>query len=159
VTNGARSVDWRVERGLREVVLPESIVVPITRGECRIEVLGPGLLLGHASGVFDRKGIEVVMRHTERSATGNRVTTFFDASELHSFDGDARDYAGTWLKSTSLDVRTHILVGSKLVELALQVIALFSGKRGLEVYADRSKWEAALQGEKSALPSAYSKRF
>ena len=118
-----------------------------------LRVLGPGVAYSTTTG----SGVQVfVPEFTEaleaEIATHGRIVLFVNLLEATRLSGPARDSWAEWAKRHRLDTTAHFLVQSKLIDMALSLIAMFSGAGAqMRSYSDMDRFLAAMR---EAAPNA-----
>ncbi|NUP11113.1 MAG: hypothetical protein HOW73_34140 [Polyangiaceae bacterium] len=112
--------------------------------ELHARELGRGVLvhssLGPAPGVFAK----VVIDDGERMLkTFGRCVFMVDAFESKRMSTEFREQMTKWLTANRDRVRVHILLDSKLMEMAINVANLVIGTVTARAYSDVAAWEKA----------------
>jgi hypothetical protein len=119
--------------------------------------LAPGVLYSTAVGsgehVFNPALTEAM--EAEVAAHG-RTVIFVNLLEATRLGAEARDSWAAWAKKHRQQTSAHLLVRSKLVEMGLSLIAMFSGA-DLKVYTDLERFLDAMRqaAPKAALPKLH----
>jgi hypothetical protein len=106
--------------------------------------LGPGVVYIQSSGgelVFIPELADAL--EAEITAHG-RVVLFVNLLEATRLSGEARDRWSVWTKKHKQHSSAHCLVRSKLVDMALSLVAMFSAS-DLRSYSDIERFMAAMQ--------------
>ena len=98
------------------------------RGSARLSRLAPGILLFVCTGTlppnFYEPMVAVAQREMDRHGA---VVMFVDGWELHSVATDFRESWTAWFKAHKKSCRMHLLVRTKLMEMAASLAGLFVG--------------------------------
>lgn len=122
----------------------ESIKIPGARGGGELLLLREHVVYGVFQGMLSGDSAKPILDFYESlMVRGAAITSFIDASEVSSVDSEFRDRASGWSKSHPNKNETHVLLRSKMVEMAISLMNLFSGRPGMHAYTDRAKWEGA----------------
>ena len=110
-----------------------------------IRTIAPGVVYCTAASSGEQVFIpEVVeMMEAEIAAHGHLVV-FVNLLDAVRFSGPARESWAAWAKKQKQHASAHFLVRSKLVDMALSLIAMFSGA-DLRSYADMERFLAAMR--------------
>jgi hypothetical protein len=68
---------------------------------------------------------------------------FVDGWELHSIATEFREAWTEWFKAHKKCFRMHLLVRTKLMEMAASLANLFTGVRVIKTYSTHASWEQA----------------
>jgi hypothetical protein len=77
----------------------------------------------------------------------NRVVFFVDARESRQMTTEFREQMTAWFAAHKQVATVHMLLHSKLLEMALNVANLATGTATARAYANLASWEAAGQKE------------
>ena len=126
---GKEHGQWRTERGGATTwILPPNILVSRVEGHADVE------LVRH----IVESGDEVIARY-------GSLVAFHDWERITSYDSKARTRLTQWGDSIRANVRSvHILVGSTLVKMGVNVASLVLGNM-LTAYDSRERFEAAFR--------------
>jgi hypothetical protein len=107
--------------------------------------LAPGVVYAATTGSGEHVFVpEFAAALAAEIATHGRLVGFVNLREANRFGGEARDGWSEWTKKYKQQASAHFLVRSKLVDMALSLIAMFSGA-DLRVYSDVERFSAAMQ--------------
>lgn len=124
-------------------VQPGGVVLLVgTRIRFRIAVLCPGFVLmtggGSRSGSPEDAQAELAMLKeldAELKRSGS-LTVFADLREMPRMSAQSREVATTWLRDNRANIKaSHVLVRSKLVEMAMAIVAMVVGGGILKLYS------------------------
>lgn len=140
---------------LRQVLPSGAILLSGPSLRVRIAVLRPGFLLittvGSATEPRDRD-VELAMLREfeieiERAAM---LTTFLDLRETSRMNGDSREMVATWMRKHKPQLNPgHILLRSKLMEMAISILGMLTGGGMINTY---SKPQAFLDVVRAVAP-------
>ncbi len=132
----------------RERLDESTLVLRSERFTLVLKRLAPGKILltgiGYEDGgTFDALTAEL-QAEADRAPGG--VTIYCDLWEETGMSPDSRERWGKWSRDTARPiVGTHILVRSKIVDMAISLIGLFVGGSGqIQSYADPQKLERVI---------------
>lgn len=95
------------------------------RGELSIWQPAPGVVVQKASGHANLAAAQFMVARLNAFVSQGRVTIYDDWQLLTSYDGDARDLITAWSRDNRARIeKIHILVGSRLVAMAITVANL-----------------------------------
>lgn len=110
-----------------------------------LRVLGPGVVYTTAVGSGEHIFIHELAQALEAElASHGRVVVFVNLLEAARFGGAARDSWSEWSKQHKRNMSARFLVRSRLVEMGLSLIAMFSGAE-LRSYTDDERFLAAMR--------------
>lgn len=118
-----------------------------------MRVLGPGVAYSTTTG----SGIQVFIPEFAQAleaeiATHGRLVLFVNLLEATRLSGAARESWAEWAKKHKQDTVAHFLVQSKIIDMALSLIAMFSGAGAqMRSYSDIERFSAAIR---QAAPNA-----
>ena len=116
-----------------------------------LRILAPGVVYSSAVGSGDQVFIpELAAGMAEQITAHGRVLVFVNLLGSARLGGTARDRWAEWAKKHKQHSSAHFLVRSKLVEMGISLIALFSGA-DLRSYGDMDRFLAAMR---QAAPNA-----
>jgi hypothetical protein len=120
------------------------VVVKGGRGVARLSRLGPGVLLYACEGVLSEAFYApmVAMAQREVEAAG-KLVMFVDGLALHSVDTGFREQWTEWFRSHKAHFHMHLLVRSKLMDMAASLANLFTGISVIKSYSSPGAWERA----------------
>jgi hypothetical protein len=111
-------------------MLPSGIVVDDDRGRSRLSVVKPGVLElrqeGAISYAFTVKEVPFADQELQRHGS---LVMFIDTWEQKSVDTTTRDEWARWSKNHKNEVRSLVLVRSRLIDMTVSLIVLFAGNR------------------------------
>lgn len=114
----------------------------------RTHELGDGLLLSTCRGVqTDSFASLIIADGTKQLKAHGRCVFMVDATLSSRMTTKFRDQMTGWFKDNKGNVRVHMLIKSKLLEMALNVANLFIGMNAARAYSSASEWEAAGRAE------------
>ena len=126
---------------IRQVQPDGAVLFRGTSLRVRLLVLSPGYVLATARGeVIDAQDASVedavlgeLDRELERAGT---LTVFADLRDSPRMPADSREKIALWMRRHQARLRpSHVLVGSKLLEMALFVIAMLVGGGLLKIHS------------------------
>jgi hypothetical protein len=124
------------------------------RGTAALQVLQPGVVYGHFSGAMTGEMCdELFAFYEEQMRSAQVVLSFLDASEVRAIDGPFRDRAAAWTRAHPNKNETYVLLRSKMVDMAVSLINLLSGKLALHSFTDRARWTEQATKLGLALPA------
>lgn len=110
-----------------------------------LRVLGPGVVYCCAVGSGEHIYVpELTAAMEAEIAMHGRIAIFVNLLEAARLSGAARDSWAAWAKQHKDQTSAHFLVRSKLVEMGLSLIGMFSGA-DLRSYADAERFSSAMQ--------------
>lgn len=130
----------------REVHADGSVSISRNRQRVLVTVPKPGVIFVLSSGggetTVDAAVMDELAAEIRRSGD---VALFVDMRDVKGLALETRKKAMPWAKENKSKIScAHILVGSRLVEIALKVVAVFAGGR-LEIYGKPEALLAALK--------------
>lgn len=94
----------------------------------RIERLAPGVILGTSVGTSNQSVDAAVLSVLEREiAKCGTITVFFDGRRMKYMSSGSKDVAGQWGKKFKGRVELHVLIKSKVLEMALSILSMVVG--------------------------------
>jgi hypothetical protein len=112
------------------------------RGAMQAHDLGRGIVLHVSTGILDGEFVQYVIGDGEKQlAKHGRCVFMVDTYDGKSVTSDFRDGVGAWFRAHRSDVQAHLLIRSKLIEMAVNVTNLVL-KSAFQVYSDPREWEA-----------------
>lgn len=126
---------------VREVLPDGSVLLTGRNVRFRVLVLKPGFLLmiakGGANGPEDKAAEIALLREfdieLERSGM---LTMFVDLREATRMGGESSDIAVGWMRERQSRFNaSHVLVRSKLMEMAISIVAMLVGGGIIKVYS------------------------
>jgi hypothetical protein len=112
------------------------------RGAMQTHDLGHGIVLHVSTGILDGEFVQYVVGDGEKQLAKHRRCVFMvDTYDGKSVTSDFRDGVGAWFRAHRNDVEAHLLLRSKLIEMAVNVTNLVM-KSAFKVYSDPREWEA-----------------
>jgi hypothetical protein len=122
-----------------------TVVLKGERSLITIMHLAPGVLflqsVGSGSFEVDRLIFEELDRAIE---TFGSIEIFADSRGQTRMARETRDFAGEWAKPRKDKVKAHLLVNSKLMEMALSVISMVSGNP-ISMYSTEARFITTIQ--------------
>jgi hypothetical protein len=114
-------------------------------GESRVTRLRPNVILLFIDGYMEESFFELQVAPFDKAISeGHTITIFNDTYGFKKYDSGFREKWGQWLKAHRKQVTAvHMLVGSPLVKMGLNIINLFAGGV-LKPYTDRAEWKREL---------------
>ena len=129
----------------RTLLADGSVLLSTPESASRVQQLAPGVVLcsnvGRGAAEVDLAVMAELEQHIERSGS---ISVFCDLRSLTRMDPATRETASLWGKKHYGKVSVHILVTSKLVELALSVISMVVGTP-IRFYGHEAGFLAALE--------------
>lgn len=112
------------------------------QGCLQLHDLGGGVALHVCTGIL------VFARHVQDDgerliAAYGRAIFFVDSHEAKMMTTEFRDSMTSWVKKRADVAQSHLLIRSKLWEMAISVAKLIVGADSLFVYSNVQAWEAA----------------
>ena len=111
--------------------------------------LAPGVMYFAVTGSITEFMEECAKALDDEIAREGRITVFANLAEASRMAGEARDAWSAWSKKTNASTTPYCLVRSKIMEMALSLISMFSGA-SLKVFSDPQPFIDAM---KRAAPS------
>jgi|GEM_PF-2544058 len=137
----------------RKVLSDSTILLSTAHSITRVERLAPGVILCTSVGRSVVTLDEAVMQELDRDvATATSVFLFCDLRGLSRMDLATREKAAAWGRKHHGKLNVHVLVTSKLVELALSVISMVVGTP-VQFYASADAFLGAVQKQAPGLRS------
>jgi hypothetical protein len=110
--------------------------------------LGDGLLLTTCRGIqSDQFAALIISDGTKQLKAHGRCVFMVDATQSSRMTTKFREQMTGWFKDNKGKVRVHMLIKSKLLEMALNVANLIIGMNAARAYSRASEWEAAGRAE------------
>lgn len=114
----------------------------------RTHELGDGLLLTTCRGIqSDDFAGRIIADGTRQLKEHGRAVFMVDATLSSRMTTKFREQMTAWFKDNKGKVRVHMLIKSKLLEMALNVANLIIGMDAARAYSRASEWEAAGRAE------------
>lgn len=137
-------------RATRSTLPDGTVVLRSERFTLAVKRLAPGKILLTAIGYEDGGTFDLLQAELEKeiARTGPPgVTIYCDLTDETGIAPESRERWGKWSKShgEGAVAATHILVRSRLVDMAISLIGLFVGGGGMQSYADAAKLEAVIK--------------
>lgn len=118
---------------------------------CSFRVLAPGVVYVCSSGSGVQTFLpELAAAMEAEVARSGRTMVFANMLEAPRMSTESRDAWATWTKRLQPNISGHCLVRSKLLEMALSLITMFS-RSEMQSYSDIDRFEAAMR---AAAPNA-----
>ena len=112
--------------------------------------LGKGVVLFKVRGLQSEEFAPLILEEGQRQLTQfNRVVYFVDARESRQMTTEFREQMTAWFAAHKEVATVHMLLHSKLLEMALNLANLATGTATARAYANLASWEAA--GQKQVL--------
>jgi hypothetical protein len=109
--------------------------------------LGRGVVLHVCTGTPDGEFVQYVIGDGEKQlAKHGRCLFMVDTYDSKSVTSDFRDGVGPWFRAHRSDAQAHLLIRSKLIEMAVNVTNLVM-QAAFKVYSDPAEWEAVARRE------------
>ena len=122
----------------------------LTHGQAEVyfSVPKPGVVVIAASGSGNTVVDDVVFKMLEEEIErGGPLRIFADLSTLRRVASETREKASAWAKGRRMHVEaTHLLVRSKLIEMAFSVIGMLVSGR-FKIYSNGDEFYAVLRAE------------
>lgn len=122
-----------------------TVVLKGDRNLVTIIHLAPGVLflqpVGPGTPEVDRLIFDELDRAIE---TFGQIELFADSRGQARISRETRDFAGEWAKKRKDKVKAHLLVNSKLIEMALSVISMVSGNT-ISMYSTSERFISTIQ--------------
>jgi hypothetical protein len=110
-----------------------------------MRVLAPGVVYVASSGSGAQEFLPALAAALEAEAVRHgRITVFANLLDAPRMSTEARDQWAAWSKKLQPHVAGHCLVRSKLLEMALSLIAMFA-RSELRSYSELERFEAAIK--------------
>lgn len=117
-----------------------------TRGSIQSFEWGKGVITFFCRGLQLTEFAPIVIEHGEQQLkSAGRCVYMVDALESNQMTTDFRERMTAWLARHPSEVEAHLLVRSKLLQMAVNVTNLVLGKAMTKAYSDVAPWEAAAQ--------------
>jgi hypothetical protein len=137
----------------RKVLGDGIVLLSTTQSITRVERLAPGVILCTSVGRSVVTLDDAVMQELDRDVeSAKSVFLYCDLRGLSRMDLATREKAVAWGRKHHGKLNVHVLVTSKLVELALSVISMVVGTP-VQFYASENAFLAAVQTQVPALRS------
>ena len=134
------------------------VVVNGPRGVARLSRLGPGFLLYVCDGVLSEAFYSPMVAMAQREVeSAGKLAMFVDGWALHSVDTGFREQWTEWFKSHKAHFHMHLLVRSKLMDMAASLANLFTGISVIKSYSNAGAWEHACRKDFPAFRRAAKK--
>lgn len=140
-------VSTPLSRPTREELDEDTVVLRSARFTLVVKRLAPGKLLLTAIGYEDGGTFELLTREIEAEVarTGGPVTIYCDLTEETGMSTDSREQWGRWARGRQNNIQgAHVLVRSRLVDMAISLLGLVTGGGALQSYSDPAKFERAI---------------
>jgi hypothetical protein len=110
--------------------------------------LAPGVLLLSVHDAFAAPPTEGPMRDFEAELEqAGKLTLFLDLSNRKTISAGSREGWAGWVRKNQGRLSSHVLVKSKLVDMAISVIVMMAGGLSVKSYTDVIEFEAAIAKE------------
>lgn len=121
-----------------------SVFVESARGTAHLSHLKPGVIAYHCTGFLseDFTAPMVAFAQAEMARRGNLVM-LVDGWELVSIDTGFREKWTEWFKLNKQTFRMHLLVRTKIMDMAASIANLFTGVSVIKTYSNVGLWERA----------------
>jgi hypothetical protein len=106
--------------------------------------LAPGVMYFASVGSITLFIDEAAQALDAEIAREGRITVFANLYETARMNSEVRDAWGAWSKKTQAKTTPYCLVRSKLMEMAMSLISMFSGAN-LRVFSDPTEFLAAMK--------------
>jgi len=107
--------------------------------------LNPGVIYIAVTGQGEQVFLQELADIMETElATHGRLVVFANMAEANRFGAAARDAWAAWSKKHKQGLSAHCLVRSKLVEMGLSLVTMFSGS-DLKSYSESERFLAAMR--------------
>lgn len=124
----------------------ESLLWHDAQGLNLIYDFGRGVALHVRRGIISGKFAQTVIKDGERHlAESGRFVLMVDGAEARMHTTDFRETMTSWFRAHEA-ATVHMLIRSKVLEMALNVANLALGNRRARAYFDVNLWEAAGRG-------------
>lgn len=126
---------------LREVLPDGSVLITGRNIRFRVVVLKPGFILmiakGGANGGEDSAAELALLRELDLELERSGMLTMFaDLRETTRMGGESRDTTVAWMRQRQSRFNaSHVLVRSKLMEMAISIVAMLVGGGLIKVYS------------------------
>jgi hypothetical protein len=137
----AVSADQPRVPSIREVQPDGSVLITGRNVRFRVTVLKPGFMLmvakGGSNGPEDAAAELVLLREFELELErSGMLTVFADLRESTRMGGETRDQTVAWMRKYQGRINaSHVLVRSKLVEMAMSIVAMLVGGGIIKMYS------------------------
>lgn len=137
------------EAAMQREILADGTVLQMGADGCTVlQRLASGVILFTAVGAFETTALDSPMKEFDREleAAGS-LTLFLNLTERRGVAHSSRQVWSDWGRRHRDRIRAHVLVRSKLVDMALSVMAMLAGGVRLKSYSDVRAFEAAIAQE------------
>lgn len=132
------------DSSLEKKLADGTVLVEDTKGSARLSRLAPGVLLFVCTGTLPTNFYEPMVAVAQREMDrGGPVVILVDGWELHSVSTGFREAWTEWFKANKQKIRMHLLVRTKLMEMAASLANLFTGLNVVKTYSTYAAWEQA----------------
>lgn len=137
----AGSADQQKIQRIREVQPDGSVLLHGRNIRLRIRVLKPGFLLitakGNVNGPEDAAAEAALLREFELELERSGMLTIFaDLRESARMSAESREIFVAWMRKHQGRINTaHILVHSKLMEMAVSIVGMLAGDGVIKTYS------------------------
>jgi hypothetical protein len=123
--------------------LPDRSVLYVNaRGAMQLHDLGSGIVLHVSTGIMDGEFVQYVIGDAEKQlAKHGRCMVMVDLYDAKTATSDFRDAVGAWFRAHRTECQAHLLIRSKLIEMAVNVTNLVL-QAAFKVYSNPGEWEA-----------------
>jgi hypothetical protein len=116
------------------------------RGAMQSHDLGSGVVLHVCSGIMEGEFVQPVIADGQKQlGKHGRCLFMVDLYDAKSATSEFRDGVGGWFRHRK-DVQAHLLIRSKLIEMAVNVTNLVL-QAAFKVYSNTGEWEAVARRE------------
>jgi len=134
---------------MKREVTPDGTVLYLGEAGCAVlQRLARGVLLITAVGDFETPSASETMKDFENELeVGGKLVLFINLLERKSVASSSRQSWSEWARKHRDRLRSHVLVRSKLVDMAISVIAMLAGGVSVKSYSNVADFEAAIARE------------
>ena len=135
------TADQQRAAGIREVQPDGSVLIVGPNVRFRVLVLKPAFMLmvakGGARGPGDAAAELALLREFEiELERSGMLTVFADLRESTRMGGESREATATWMRKYQGRINaSHVLVRSKLMEMAMSIVAMLVGGGVIKMYS------------------------
>jgi hypothetical protein len=121
-----------------------TVVVEGPRGGARLSRLGSGVVLYVCHGVLVGGFYEPMVSVAQREVdSAGKLAMLVDGWALHSVDTLFRERWTEWFKANKERFHMHLLVRTKLMDMAASLANLFTSISVIKSYSNAGSWERA----------------
>ncbi len=129
----------------REIQFDRSILFTSPGGAALVSFLAPGVLLLTGAGGYQPTAAEGPMPDMDQEiARAGKLVLFLNMLDRERLSGGSREMWLPWLKRHHGKIETHVLVRSKLLDMAMTVMAIVGGGVTLKSYSSPDEFVKAI---------------